>query len=36
MKENSIMDTRVWNFKDELIGRVERALDDLGFAEDSL
>jgi hypothetical protein len=35
MKANSVMDTRVWNFKDELIKRVERALADLGFAGDS-
>jgi hypothetical protein len=36
MKVNRVMDTRVWNFKDELIERVERVLADLEFAADSL
>jgi hypothetical protein len=29
MRVNSVIDTRVWNFKDELINRVESALTDL-------
>jgi hypothetical protein len=36
MKVNRVMDTRVWNFKDELIQRVERVLAALEFAADSL